>query len=157
MINKVARINVYNRTEEEYKRIQQEINADIKQNNIKAYRSDNGFETPYWGNWCMVGLPYDKAVEYAEKYGLIVDLIKNIVQKSDIEFLKVGDKVQYVTDSMFGDVLSKGTVHSISENSVTVRLYRSKTKGNILKVGTIGMIRKGWDVYNDTYKEMGVI
>jgi len=157
MINKVARISVYNRTDEEYKMIQNEINSDIKENNIKAYRSDYGFTEAYWGNWCMVGLPYDKAIEYANKYDLKVDLNKTIIQKFDIDGLKVGDKIQYTVDSMFGDILNKGTVYSIEGNALIVRLYKSKTKGHVLRVGSIGMIRKGWDIYNDTYKELEVI
>lgn len=157
MYSKIARINVYNKTEEEYKRIKQEINEDIKRNNIKAYRSDYGFTEPSWGNYCMYGLPYEKATEYAEKYNLTVDAVYTILQRSDIENLKVGDKVQYTTDSIFGKVLNKGTVYDITDDTITIRLYRKRNKGHILKVGQVGMIRKGWSVHDDVYKEMGIV
>lgn len=156
-VAKIARINVYNKSEEEYQQIKKEIIEDIKKNNIKAYRSEQGFTTPYWGNYCMYGLPYEKAAEYAEKYDLSIDMVKPILQQIDIGKLAVGDKVQYETDNIFGSILNKGTVYTKTDDSVTIRLYRSKTKGHVLKTGQIGFIRKGWDIYTDTYKELGVI
>lgn len=160
MYNKIARINVYNKTEKEYQRIKQEINADMIANNIKVYNSSLcRFEEfrGHWGNYCLPNIPYEKAVEYANKYNLTVDLIKNIIQKSDIENLKIGDKVSYTVYGLFGSGLSKGTIVNKNENSITVRLYRSKTKGNVIRVGQEGEIIKGWDIYNSMYKELVII
>ena len=150
-VTKIARINVDNK--EEYQKIKKEIMEDIKENNIKAFRWEEGFTTPDWGSYCMYGLPYEKAVEYAEKYELSIDMIKPILQNSDIDSVQVGDKVQYKTDSIFGLILNKGTIYAKTENTVIIRLYRSKTKGHTLKAGQIGLIRKGWD----TCKELEAI
>ncbi len=92
----------------------------------------------------MVGLPYEKALEYAEKYDLTVDLIQTIMQREVIQSLNQGDKVRYTVDTIFGEMSGKGTVHFADDNSVTIRIYKSKTKAHIIKVGDFATIKKGW-------------
>lgn len=146
MYDKVARINAYNLTDEEYKKIKAEITHDIKTNNIKVYDSsiESFVDFRGWGNYCLPNIPYVKAIEYAEKYDLTVDLEKEIVLIDDINNLEVGQKVQFAIDSIFGMFLQKGTVHATTKDTVTVRLYRSKTKGVTMKVGSVGRIVTGW-------------
>ncbi|QSF43502.1 hypothetical protein [Paenibacillus tianjinensis] len=144
--NKIARINVYGKSEEEYNNIRAEITKDIKDNKIKIYNTDMGCFGDYrgWGNYCLPNIPYEKALEYAEKFDLAIDLEKDIIQKEELLSLEVGQKIQYTIDSFFGMNTYKGTVYAKNEDSITVRLYRSKSKGHTLKVGNVGKIVSGW-------------
>lgn len=146
MYDKIARINIYGKSEEEYLEIKASINKDIKDNRIKVYNTDleTFGEFRGWGNYCLPNIPYVKALEYAEKYNLVVDLEKEIIQPEHFEGLEVGNKVSYSIDSMFGMNVCKGTVHAKTDSSITVRLYRSRTKGNTLKVGSVGNVVAGW-------------
>ena len=74
-----------------------------------------------------------------------LDLFRHYIGKKELENLKVGDKVKINKASDFGfSVNCKGTVYKIEENTVTIKKYRSKTKGWIIKTGEEGNIYKGW-------------
>ncbi len=97
------------------------------------------------GNYCIVGVPAHQLEQLKEHFGnriKYVDLERTIVSRKMIHDLKEGDKVKLVLDGIFGLQTAQGTVFSIEDNQITIRQYRSKTKGYVLNVGQYGHIEK---------------
>ena len=67
--------------------------------------------------------------------------------------LSVGDKVTIVNPTSLGDkyITSKGTIIKITPKTVTVRQYKKRNKGWVVKVGNEQQIIKGWDINPDEY------
>lgn len=125
------------------------------QTSIVKFMKENGMYCFYdgkvdWnihiGNYCIVGIPEQFIPILQEKFGdniKGVDLKRSTLSRKDIAGLKEGDKVRVVTENAFaGMSQSQGTIYKITENEVTVRIYRSKTKGFRLRIGDAGSIER---------------
>jgi len=150
---------------------QDTINADIKLNGcdvtrisfysdeakkvIKEYITNNdipvirdGKVNAGWGfgNYCICFLRIkdaDKLIENLKEYKIVKDLHRHYIGKNEVKDFKIGDKVYCYAENFFGGIAqSKGTIYNITDNQVTIRKYRSKTKGWILNFGDVGKIEK---------------
>ena len=80
------------------------------------------------------GVPYDKAVELSNKYGLILDSVCLVIEAADIEQIAIGNKIEYKQVSEFynqienaGEVVDKkGDVVMITKGKSRSRLHSIK-------------------------------
>jgi len=128
------------------KEIQKEIVDYIKQNNMYCFYDGRIDWNIHIGNYCIVGIAEKFITELKNKFGDIiysVDLKRTTLSKKDISGLKEGDKVNIISENMFGGYSgNQGTVFKIEDNEITIRAYRSKTKGYRLRIGEPGSIEK---------------
>lgn len=65
-----------------------------------------------------------------------------ILGKKDIERFKIGDKVIILVDGILGNMETQGTIYDITDQEITIRKYRSKSKGYTFSVGDEVKIKK---------------
>lgn len=129
------------------KETEKEIDNFIKENNIKQYKDHNINEANYHGNFCLPYIIENGALKIKEKYNskVWIDHKRHILGSKEVENIVIGDKVMINAPNFIGGTsISKGTVYAKDENKITIRKYRSKTKGWILSYGEEGNIKKGW-------------
>ena len=125
---------------------QKEIIEYMKANKMYTYEDGHiQLNNIRIGNYCIVHVPsyfVDVLKEEFRDKIIHVDLKTNWIGKQHFQELQIGDKVKVVTSGIFGNSTDQGTVYTIDDDSITVRKYRSRTKGYILKAGEIGSIEK---------------
>lgn len=137
----IYRVNFYNDN------IQKELMYFIKKNNLKEFYYNNIRQGGYLGNYCLPYIIEKDALKIKEEFkdNVKLDLKRHILGKNEIKNLQVGDKVTINAPNFIGGVSSsKGTIYSIDDTKVTVRKYRSKSKGWRLRYGEEGSIKRGW-------------
>ena len=126
--------------------IQSSIVNFMKENEMYCFYDGKVNWSIHIGNYCIVGIPEEFIPILQEKFGEIikgVDLKRSTLSRKDITGLKEGDKVKVTTENAFAGISrDQGTIYKITDNEVTVRMYRSKTKGYRLRVGEAGSIEK---------------
>lgn len=126
--------------------IQASIVNFMKENEMYCFYNGKIEWNIHIGNYCIVGIPEKFIPTLQEKFGETIkgiDLKRSTLSKKDIAGLKEGDKVRVVMENAFaGMSANQGTIYKITENEVTVRIYRSKTKGFRLRIGEAGSIEK---------------
>ena len=114
---------------------------------VPIYQSEFGFVTDTWsfGNHCLPGVPYEKALELAKEHELTIDFERKVLEQTDIDAVNVGDRVTITKENFFaGTFTEKATVVAKRDDEITVRKYRAQHKGWRLRVGDIGNIVAGW-------------
>lgn len=126
--------------------IQSSIVNFMKENEMYCFYDGKVDWKIHIGNYCIVGIPEEFIPSLQEKFGEIIkgiDLKRSTVSKRDITGLKEGDKVKTTLENAFAGIsYNQGTIYKITDNEVTVRIYRSKTKGFRLRIGEAGSIEK---------------
>lgn len=142
----VGRLNFWKGTEEKSKEIMQNVGKELRQRKLKIHNCDRGWiEEWHFGNYCLPGVPIDIAEEMANKYDLEIDLVRNIIDESDFDNIKINDKVTVEIESFFGGMhKGKGTVINKNENEIVVRKYKCQNKGWRIRIGDIGNVVVGW-------------
>lgn len=110
---------------------------------VEKYMWDHGMFTMYDGDinyrcgsdGVLVGVPIQFIKELQKQFDLKLSREMYILGRKDINNFKVGDKVKIVTSGTFWDIEDQGTVHSINDDEIVVRKYRSRTKGYAFNVG----------------------
>lgn len=139
-MNTICRLNWYNAVDySQFYTIAKQVEKFLKDND----KLNNRFSI---GNFCINGIPADIAEELRIKFAANeIDNYKDILEVNDIKGFKVGDKVKVFFENTWAQITEdKGTVYSIENNSITIKKYRSKTKGYVLKVGEVGKLELGW-------------
>jgi len=149
MTIKIAHINFYgfHMDYNKFREITVEIHQHFKNNNIKQYTVENGFSNDNLdiGNFCINGIPFETALALKDKYNCNIDQVKEVLEMNDIKNFNIGDKVTiYIMNDWAQLTEAKGTVHSIEDSSITIKKYRSKTRGWVLNAGQVATIEKGW-------------
>jgi len=144
----IARLNFYGCTYEEFTDIRKDIEKTYS--DILFYDCDCGFTKKLRvGNYCFPGLPLEVAQEieakYQDQYKCHIDNILPIFTEDQISSFKTGDKVTVFQDTIFGGMKNKGTIHSITNTGVMVRMYRSQNKGWFLPFNMVGGLTLGWN------------
>jgi hypothetical protein len=115
---------------------------------LENYITENNLMNEHFriGNFCINGIPANIAEELKNKFAATdIDNQKEILEPEDIKKFKVGDKVKIFFENAWAQIAEdKGTIYSIENNSITVKKYRSKTKGYVLEAGQIGRLELGW-------------
>lgn len=115
---------------------------------IEKYLNENNLMNDNFsiGNFCINGVLADIAEEIKNKFAAThIDNQKEILESDDIKNFQIGDKVKVFFENAWAQISEdKGTVYSIEENSITIKKYRSKTKGYVLQVGNVGKLELGW-------------
>lgn len=110
---------------------------------VEKFLWDNDMFTIYDGQFKyrngndgrLIGVPIQFIEELKKKFEVKMHRKKYILGRKDIQNLKVGDKVTVTLDGMFGAYENQGTVHSINEDEIIIRQYRSRSKGWTLEIG----------------------
>lgn len=110
---------------------------------VEKYMWDNNMFTMYDGKISyrcsndgrLLGVPIKFIEELQKKFNLKLSRKMYILGKKDIQNFKVGDKISITTSGIFGNSMNQGTVYEVDEDTITVRKYRSRTKGYTLSVG----------------------
>lgn len=138
----IIRINYEN------KETEKELQDFIKENNIKQYKDHNISEGSYRGNFCLPYIIEDHAdiIKETFKDRVRLDNKRHILGSKEAENINIGDKVTINAPNFIGGTsISKGTVYAKDDKKITIRKYRSKTKGWYLEYGEQGSIKKGWE------------
>jgi len=122
------------------------IKEYITNNEIPVIRDGKVNAGWYFGNYCLCFLRIkdaDRLIEVLKDHKIVKDLTRHYIGKNDVKDFKIGDKVYCYAENFFGGISqSKGTVYNITDNNITIRKYRSKSKGWILNFGDVGKIEK---------------
>lgn len=59
----------------------------------------------------------------------------NILGRDQLSNFKIGDKVKITFNNWYGGTVEQGTIHSIKDDEIMIRKYRSRSKGFTFKVG----------------------
>jgi len=138
----LVRVNYYD------KETEKELQEFIKENNLKQYKDHNISKATYHGNFCLPYIIEEHAIKIKEKFNdkVRLDLKRHILGSKEVENINVGEKVIINAPNFIGGTsASKGTVYAKDDKKVTIRKYRSKTKGWHLEYGKEGSIKKGWN------------
>ena len=128
---KTIRINIpYSETESQNQILTRklaEIGLTLKdiQFSIKS-RKDN---SSHFGNWCYVDA---LDIPQLHKTDMQLDLNRAFLEVSDIENLKVGDRVKYTTYGIFGSTPNTGRIFKVEvdtkENFGVIEISKGKSK-----------------------------
>jgi hypothetical protein len=123
----------------EFSEIAKKVESYLVENNL----INNHFRI---GNFCINGIPANSATEIQSKFNAThIDNQKEILERDDIKAFTIGDKVKVFFENAWSQISEdKGTVYSIEGETITIKKYRSKTKGYTLQVGQVGKIELGW-------------
>jgi len=139
-------ITTYRIIYETEREIQANIVKFMKENKMYCFYDGKVNWNIHIGNYCIVGIPEKFIPILQEKFGEIikgVDLKRSTLSRKDITGLKEGDKVKISMENSFAGISrDQGTICKLTDNEVTVRMYRSKTKGYRLRIGEACSIQK---------------
>ena len=124
------------------------IKKFVIENSLKQYHDGYVSLALYVGNYCLPYVIEKDALKIKEEFkGKVkLDLKRHVLGQNEVKDFKIGDKVIITTQNFIGGYsTSKGTICNIDDKKVTIRKYRSKTKGWYLRYGEEGSIIKGWD------------
>ena len=110
---------------------------------ISGNENDYGKST-HFGNWVLVPcLDNDALKKLADSMGTGIDLHDAILEQSDIDCLKVKDKVSVKFVNDFGmRVASSGRVLEIKEDEIMIMQKNKRKYGWVFNVGTRVFIEK---------------
>jgi len=131
------------------KDLEKRIIEYMRKNNMYLFY-DNRIETIHTGNYCIVGIPLNFVeglkLHFKEELlndDMYFDLERKTISKANLKGFKVGDKIRFSGENMLGGITyQNGTIYSIENDNILVRLYKSKTKGYRVKVGGVGNIER---------------
>jgi len=90
----------------------------------------------------LLGVPIQFIEELQKKFELKMLRKMHILGRQGIRSLQEGDKVSILMNDIFGNSIDQGTICKIDSDMVTVKKYRSRSKGYVLNVGDECSIKK---------------
>jgi hypothetical protein len=115
--------------------------ANITIDQIRINLNNKYSSQSHFGNWCFVPALDIPELHTIKQDGFFLDLPGFFLEKSDIESLKIGDKVKIQSRNFLAGIsINEGKVYDID-------LSGDKSSITILKKGT--KTGKGWHFYED--------
>ena len=140
-----------------------DFHADIYEDLKRFIKEGKQIETSqkgvHFGNYCLVNIPDDLLQEIKTRFkedikGWQYRNCKTILENEDLQDFQYRDKItiEYLETDFFPVTNAKGTIYNIKKYNIydtkritlTIRAYRSKTKGWHISAGDNCRIRKGW-------------
>lgn len=132
-----------------------DFHVDIYEDLKRFIKEEKQLETSqkglHFGNYCLINIPDDLLLEIKTKFpegskGFQYRNCKTLIEEKDFQDYNIGDKViiEYLETDFFPVTNAKGTIYTIQNNTLTIRAYKSKTKGWYISSGDNCRIKKGW-------------